>query len=85
MRNPQNPGGQANENLVRRTKVNWCLPSLAKCEAIISAVVTVYREGDENIRSHRRNTFFSEGARKYKTSKGIDKDEEKGRCSFCSV
>ena len=31
MRSQQQSGGQLNETLARRTKVNWCLPSLKQC------------------------------------------------------
>ena len=35
MRAQQQSGGQSNETLSRRTKLNWCLPSLKKCDDII--------------------------------------------------
>ena len=35
MQNQQQSGGQKNETLARRTKLNWRLPSLANCENII--------------------------------------------------
>ena len=39
MRAQQQSGGQANDNLARRTKINWCLPSLKHCEGIIQESV----------------------------------------------
>ena len=76
-------GGQTNENLVRRTKVNWCLPSLVNCESIISEAASIYHKGDEKIPPHLANTFFTDREKKYKTSKVIDRVEsEKGRCPF---
>ena len=83
MRCQNQPGGQTNENLVRRTKVNWCLPSLVNCESIISEAVSIYHKGDEKIPPHRANTFFTNRAKKYKISKVIDRVEsEKGRYHF---
>ena len=83
MRCQQQPGWQTNENLVRRTKVNWCLPSLVNCESIISKVVSIYHKGDEKIRPPRANTFFTDRGKKYKTSKVVDRVEsEEGRCPF---
>ena len=78
----QQPGGQKNENLVRRTKVNWCLPSLVNCESIISEAVSIYHKEDEKILPHRANTFFTDRAKKYKTSKVIDHINSKGCCPF---
>ncbi|CAB4018432.1 Hypothetical predicted protein [Paramuricea clavata] len=45
MRNQQQSGGQSNDTLARRTKVNWCLPSLKHCEKIIKEGVRLYLEG----------------------------------------
>ena len=41
MRCPQQPVWQTNENLVWRTKVYWCLPSLVNSESIISEAVNI--------------------------------------------
>ena len=60
MRAQQQSGGQSNETLARRTKLNWCLPSLNKCEDIIKESVSVYLKGDDNIRAHRQRAFFFE-------------------------
>ena len=49
MRNQQQSGGQLNETLARRTKVNWCLPSLKHCDKIIKEGVTLYLCGDDVI------------------------------------
>ena len=57
-------GGQRNENLVRRTKVNWCLPSLVNSESIISEAVSICHKGDEKIPPYRVNTFFTDRAKK---------------------
>ena len=57
-------GGQANENLVKRTKVNWCLPSLVNCESIISEAVSICHKRDEKIPLYRVNTFFTDRAKK---------------------
>ena len=85
MRCQQQPGGSANKNLVRRTKVNWCLPSLVNCESIISEAISIYDKGDEKIPPHRVNTFFIDTAKKYEISKVIDCFEsEEGRCPFFS-
>jgi len=58
MRAQQQSGGQSNETLARRTKPNWCLPSLNKCDDIIKESVSVYLKGDDNIRAHRQRAFF---------------------------
>ena len=83
MRCQQQPGGQTNQNLVWRTKVNWCLPSLVNCESIISEAISMYHKRDEKIPPHRTSTFFTDRAKKYKTSKIIDRVEsEERRCPF---
>ena len=83
MRWQNQPGGQTNENLVRRTKVNWCLASLVNCELIISEAASIYHQGDEKIPTNRANTFFTGRVKTYKTSKDIDHVESKERrCPF---
>ena len=83
MRSQQQPGGQSNEALARRTKVNWCLPSLKNCESIIKEGVALYHTGDKQMPSHRKNTFFSTRAKSYNVSKVVDRvDSEQGRCPF---
>ena len=59
MRNQQQSGGQSNKTLVQRTKVNWCLPSLKQCEDLIKEGVDLYLKGDNVIKAHRVNLFFS--------------------------
>ena len=59
MRAQQQSGGQSNETLSRRTKLNWCLPSLEKCDDIIHESVNLYLRGDDAIRSRQRNALFS--------------------------
>ena len=83
MRHQQQSGGQSNSTLVRRTKVNWCLPSLKNCESIIKESVCLYLEGDNTIKAHRVNSFFSSRANKYDCSKVVDRvQSERGRCPF---
>lgn len=83
MRAQQQSGGQLNETLARRTKLNWCLPSLKKCDSIIKESVHLYFTGDDVIRRHRKNTLFSSRAKEYSVSKVFDRvDSELGRCPF---
>lgn len=83
MRNQQQSGGQSNETLARRTKVNWCLPSLKHCDEIIKEGVTLYLRGDDVIRPHKHNHFFSDRAKEYFVSKVVDRlHAETGRCPF---
>ena len=83
MRSQQIVGGQSNENLVRRTKVNWCLPPIAKCKNIVDEAVKIYHEGDEKIKPHSYNIFQSARATSYDVSKVIDRvNATKGRCPF---
>lgn len=83
MRAQQQSGGQMNETLARRTKLNWCLPSLRNCHHIIKDGVKIYLKGDEALRPHRQNTFFSGRGKYYNVSKVVDRvDGEKGRCPF---
>ena len=48
MRNQMKAGGQNNENLSRRTKLSWCLPSVENCTDIIKKAAILYEEGVEN-------------------------------------
>ena len=83
MRNQQQSGGQLNETLERRAKVNWCLPSLRHCDEIIKEAVALYLRGDDVIRPHMKNTFFSGRAKEYFVSKVVDRiDADSGRCPF---
>ena len=83
MRAQQQSGGQLNETLSRRTKLNWCLPSLEKCDDIIHESVNLYLRGDDVIRSHRRNAFFSGYEKHYSISKVVDRiDSYSSRCPF---
>lgn len=61
-------GGQSNETLSRRTKLNWCLPSLKKCDDIIHESVSLHLKGDDVIRSHGRNAFLSGYQKHYSVS-----------------
>ena len=80
MRAQQQSGGQTNQTLARRTKLNWCLPSLKNCESIIKESVQLYLKGDDEMRPHRQRAFFSE---KYCVSKVVDRvDSDAGRCPF---
>ena len=49
MPNQQQSGGQLNETLAQRTKVNWCLLSLKHCDEIIKEAVALYLCGDDVI------------------------------------
>ena len=83
MRAQQQSGGQANDTLARRTKLNWCIPSLRKCESIIKESVQLYLKGDGKIKAHRITTFFSSRANTYNVSKVVDRvDSNTGRCPF---
>ena len=83
MRNQQQSGGKLNETLERRAKVNWCLPSLRHCDEIIKEAVALYLRGDDVIRPHMKNTFFSGRAKEYFVSKVVDRiDADSGRCPF---
>jgi hypothetical protein len=64
MRAQQQSGGQSNDTLACRTKLNWCLPSLKKCES-----VELYLKGDGKIKAHRITTFLSTRANMYNVSK----------------
>ena len=83
MRNQQQSGGQLNETLVRRTKVQWCLPSLKQSEDLIKEGVSLYLKGDKNMKAHRGNFFSSSRAKQYGVSKVVDRiDEQNGHCPF---
>lgn len=83
MRHQQQSGGQLNETLARRTKINWCLPSLMHCDEIIKEGVALYLSGDDVIRPHRKNAFFSGRAKEYFVSKVVDRiHADCGRCPF---
>ena len=83
MRSQQQSGGQSNETLARRTKVNWCLSSLMQCEGLIKEAVTVYHSGDDVIKAHEMNTFFSGRAKAYFVSKVVDRHHgDRGRYPF---
>lgn len=80
MRAQQQSAGQANEAMLRRTKVNWCLTSLKKCNSIIIESMRLYLEGDDKLRPHRQRAFFSE---RYCVSKVVDIiDCDLGCCPF---
>ena len=84
MRSQQQSGGQQNDTLEKRTKLSWCLPSLKNCQQLINQATQTYLSGDESIKAHRINTFFSGRAKKsYDVSKVVDRvDGELGRCPF---
>ncbi len=71
MRAQQKSGGQSDENLGRRTKLSWCLPSLKSCDDIIGESVKIYLKSDENIQAHRQTTFFLEEQRSMKSQKSL--------------
>ena len=73
MRFQQQCGGQGHETLARRTKLSWCLPSLVNGEGLIQDGVRTYMAGDDHIKPHRRNTFFSGRAKAYDVSKVVDR------------
>ena len=52
MRAQQQSGGQANDTLAHRTKLNWCLPSLRTCKSVIKESVQLYLKGDGKIKAH---------------------------------
>ena len=60
MRAHQQSGGQSNEILFRRTKLNWCLASLKKCDDIVHESVSLYLRGDDVIRSRDEMLSFQD-------------------------
>ena len=84
MRYQQQSGGQENDTLVTRSKLNWCLPSLKLCDSIIKKAIKIYQNGDgDQIKRHRRNTFSSVKHKNYKFSKVLDRVENnEGRGPF---
>ena len=84
MRCQQLPGGQSNWVLTTRAKVAWCLPSIEKCDNVISEAVDIYHAGDEQINRHRENLSFTSNKHKnFSVSKVIDRvDADRGRCPF---
>ena len=46
MRYQQQSGGQENDTLVTRSKLNWCLPSLKLCDSIIKETIKINQNGD---------------------------------------
>ncbi len=86
MRAQQQTGGQSNDTLAQRTKLSWCLPTLKDCGDVIAESVRTYQKGDEKIRPHRKNTFFSSRAKNYNVSKVIDRvDSTVGHCPFLAT
>ena len=82
MRGQQQSGGQSNNTLSRRTKLNWCLPSLKNCDEIIHESVSWYLKGDDVIRVHR-TPYFSGTEKRYTVSKLVDRvDADLGCCPF---
>lgn len=86
MRSQQQGGGQSNDTLSVRTKLAWCLPSLANCERIVKKAALLYEEGEKGnakLRPHRAHTFFTSRTKSYMVSKVVDRvQSEKGRCPF---
>eukprot|EP00794_Sanderia_malayensis_P016431 gene16431-18067_t len=83
MRAQQHSGSQSNETLGRRTKLHWSLPTLKNCKDVIKDGIKTYLEGDEKLRPHRQNTYFSSRCKDYVVSKVIDwVDSDKGCCPF---
>jgi hypothetical protein len=42
-------GGQSQDVLTMRTKVDWCLPPLVRCEKALSAMADLYINGDKSL------------------------------------
>ena len=42
-------GGQSQEVLTMRTKLDWCLPSIMQCEKALSGMAKLYIEGDKSL------------------------------------
>ena len=83
MRAQQQSGGQSNESLARRTKLNWCLPPLRKCDGIIREDIRLYFTGDDVLKPHRTLYVHSSQPDKYMVPKVVDRlDAELGRCPF---
>ena len=83
MRAQQQSGGQSNENLARRTKLNWYLPPLKKCDGIIREGIRLYFTGDGVLKPHWSLYVHSSRADKYMVSKVVNRlDAELGRCPF---
>jgi hypothetical protein len=49
-------GGQSQEVLAMRTKLDWCLPSIIQCEKALSGMAKLYIEGDKSL--GLKNTSF---------------------------
>lgn len=84
MRNQQQHGGQSNWVLTTRAKIAWCLPSIDRCDRLIKDAVEIYINGDEKIKPHRENMFFTSSRHNsYKVSKVVDRiNADCGRCPF---
>ncbi len=55
MKSQQQPGGQSNETLSLRTKLDWCLPNVLQGERIVEEVASLYVNGDKKkgLKKHR--------------------------------
>uniref|UniRef100_A0A7M5X9Y9 Uncharacterized protein n=1 Tax=Clytia hemisphaerica TaxID=252671 RepID=A0A7M5X9Y9_9CNID len=84
MRNQQQHGGQSNWVLTTRAKIAWCLPSIDRFDRLIKDAVEIYINGDEKIKPHRENMFFTSSRHNsYKVSKVVDRiNADCGRCPF---
>ena len=83
MRYQQQNGGQENDTLVTRSKLNWCLPSLKLCDSVIKEAIKIYQNGDgDQIKRHRRNIFSSVKHKNYKFLKVFDRVQNNEGMSF---
>lgn len=55
MKSQQQPGGQSNNTLSLRTKLDWCLPNVLQGERMIKEVASLYIKGNEKkgLKKHR--------------------------------
>lgn len=49
METQEKDGGQSQEVLTMRTKVDWCLPPLIQCEKSLSSIAELYIKGDKSL------------------------------------
>ena len=62
------------------------LLALKHCDEIIKEGVALYHRGDDVIRAHKKNAFFSGRAKEYFVSKVVDRvHDDCGRCPFLAA
>ena len=49
MDSQEKDGGQSQEVLTMRTKLDWCLPSIIQCENALSGMAKIYIDGDKSL------------------------------------